>query len=129
VSLRYDPEQAVDPEDWLAADESERIESVQRYHRRKRIRLPNDRAHAHALMHVIVENQVALGKEFPAESVLARLMREGLDRHEAVHAIAWVLARHFYRALKGGASASDLNAEYVAGIQRLTAEAWRNQAS
>jgi hypothetical protein len=125
--LRYDPEEAVDPEEWLASDESERIESVRRYHRRKRIRLPNDRLHAHSLMHVVVENQVALGKEFPAESVLARLMREGLDRHEAIHAMASVLAGHIYRALKGGGGASDLNAEYVERLQRLTAEAWRNQ--
>jgi hypothetical protein len=124
--LRYDPEEAVDPEEWLASDEQERIEAVRRYHRRKKIRMPNDRAHA--VMHVVVENQVALGKEFPAESVLARLMREGLDRHEAVHAIASVLARHMFRALKGG-DGSDLNPKYVEGIQRLTAEAWRNQTS
>jgi hypothetical protein len=125
VSLRYDPEEAVEPEEWLASDEDERIESVRRHHRRKRIHLPNERIHA--VMHVIVENQVALGKEFPAESVLARLMREGLDRHEAIHAIASVLARHLFTALKGRVGASDLNAEYVEGIQQLTAEAWRNQ--
>jgi hypothetical protein len=127
MPLQYNPEEPVDPEEWLALDESERIESVRQYHRRRKIRLPNERLHA--VMHVIIENQVALGKAFPAESVLSRLVGEGLDRHEAVHAIGSVLAERLLTALKGGGGADDLGADYVDGIERLTAESWRKQGS
>ena len=123
--MRYDPDSQIDPEAWLAADESERIHAVREYHRRRRIRLPNDLAHA--TIHVIVENQVALGDEHAAESVLARLMSEGLDRHDAIHAIGSVLAEEFTRALKHE-SEYDVNAEYTKRLQRLTAESWRKQA-
>jgi hypothetical protein len=124
--LRYDPHQHIDPEDWNAVDEYERIQSVQEYHRRNRIRLPNERLHA--VIHTIVENQVALGDTYPAHAVLSRLMEEGLDRHEAIHAIGSVLADQMFAAAKeqGG---TDLNAEYVEGLNRLTAESWRTQAT
>ena len=74
--MEYNPNSRIDTEEWLAADEPERMEAVRRYHRRHKIRLPNDRVHA--IIHVIVENQVALGDSYPAKSVLVRLMREGL---------------------------------------------------
>jgi hypothetical protein len=46
--------------------------------------LPNERLHA--ATQLIVENRVALGKAYPVRSVLFRLMEEGLDRHDAIHA-------------------------------------------
>jgi len=82
---RYDPLKAPDPEEWLELDEQERIDLAQDYHRRARIKLPS--ALLHANMHAIVENQIALGDETPARRVLQRLMNEGLDRHQAIHAI------------------------------------------
>ncbi len=123
--MRYDPYQHIASEAWQALDESERIESVRRYHRRNRIRLPNERLHA--AIHVIVENQVALGDAFLARAVLLRLMEEGLDRHEAVHAIGSVLSEQLFSALKEGGGA-DLNARYVEKLNRLTAESWRKQS-
>jgi hypothetical protein len=63
--LRYDPYEHIDCDAWLALDESERTGQVVRYHRRQRIRLPNETIHA--AIHVIVENQVALGDAFPAK--------------------------------------------------------------
>ena len=123
--MRYDPYQHIASEAWQALDESERIESVRRYHRRNRIRLDNERLHA--AIHVIVENQVALGDTFLARAVLLRLMEEGLDRHEAVHAIGSVLSAQLFAALREEAGA-DLNAQYVEKLNRLTAESWRTQA-
>jgi hypothetical protein len=92
--LRYDPHEHVNSDAWRALDESERTRLVVRYHQRQRIRVPNETVHA--LVHVIVENQVALGDAFPAKSVLLRLMSEGLDRHDAVHAIGSVLSETFF---------------------------------
>ena len=124
--MRYNPDQHIDPEDWESHDEGEKIEAVRAYHRRQRIPLSNDRIHATFPM--AAENQVAMGDRHPAEAVLCRLMREGLNRHEAVHAIASVVARHVYRALQHEAEA-DLAATYKDELVSLTAESWLKQGS
>jgi len=89
--LQYDPLEAPEPEEWLAIDEAERIDLVKDYHRRARVRLPNEKLHA--VFHVVVENQITLGNEIPVQSTVQRLMAEGLDRHEAIHAIAFCARR------------------------------------
>src|ERR1700676_270077 len=82
--VQYDPLEAPEPEQWLALDEGERIHLAQSYHRRARVRLPNEKVHA--VLHVVVENQIALGDEMPVQRTVQRLIAEGLDRHEAIHA-------------------------------------------
>ncbi len=120
---RYDPLKAPDPEEWLALDEHERISLAQDYHRRARIRVPNERAHAAA--HAIVESQIALGDETPARRTAQRLMEEGLDRHEAIHAIGMVLFELMWELTQGPASDTDPNPAYFAALERLSAEDWR----
>lgn len=120
----YDPHKQMNCDAWLELDESERKLLVIRYHRRQRIRLPNETVHA--LIHVIVENQVALGDEYPVKAVLVRLMNEGLDRHEAIHAIGSVLSETFFGAMSGESAAKDLNEEYLEKLKTLSAESWRN---
>lgn len=100
----------------------ERIELISKYHRRARIRLPNVKVHA--VMHAVVENQIALGDELPVKKKLAQLMREGLDRHDAIHAIAWILSREMYWALKEPHKSPDMTKSYFAGLEDLTAENW-----
>jgi len=119
----YDPEQPIDPEGWNALDEAERQVLVERHHRKIHIKVPNLRAHA--AIHVVVENQVALGDEFPAQETLTRLMGEGLSRHDAIHAIGSVLAEHMWNLLKDDATDKDHNAEYSRQLEELTAESWR----
>lgn len=87
--IRYDPSQTPDPAEWLELDEQERVDRVERYHRRARIDLPN--LTLHATIHVAVENQLAADDE-PAVRALVRLMKEGLSRHDAVHAIGSLVA-------------------------------------
>jgi hypothetical protein len=122
-SMKYDPHVHIDPEAWQALDEGHRMELVREYHRRRRIRLPNERMHA--VIHATVENQVAMGDDFPAQAVLLRLMREGLDRHQAVHAIGSVLAEALFATLKTKANPTDMNAKYRERLNRLTARGWR----
>ena len=124
---QYDPHEHTNAGAWLELDESERMQLVRRYHRRQRIRLPNETIHA--VVHVIVENQVALGDEFPAKAVLLRLMKEGLDRHEAIHAIGSVLSEEFFVVMSGQEAGGDLNADYIEKLKSLTADSWRKQAS
>jgi hypothetical protein len=119
----YDPDASWDAADWLQTDEGERIELVSSFHRRKKIQLPN--AQLHAVIHVIVENQLALGEEVVAET-LARLRKEGLDRHDALHAIGSVLAQDLYELMQDGADATgDAYRRYLERLKKLTAKNWR----
>jgi len=120
----YNPEGPIDAQKWLKIDESERLYLVQQYHRKKRVRLPN--ARLHAVIHVVVENQVAMGAEIPVGSTLSRLMREGLSRHDAVHAIGTILAGHLYELMKEGPQSTDANSTYYRELDELTAESWLN---
>jgi hypothetical protein len=120
---RYDPLEAPDPEEWLAFDEQARIDLVLNYHRKARIRLPN--AKVHAIVHAMVETQIALEDETPARRTAQRLMDEGLDRHEALHATGWVLIEFMSDLMDEPESRSEPNAPYFAALERLTVEDWR----
>jgi hypothetical protein len=123
---RYDPLVAPDAEEWLALDEQERIDLARDYHRRARIRVPNTKVHA--TVHAIVETQIALGDETPARRTAQRLMDEGLDRHEAIHAIGWVLIDFMQDLMDTPELGSEPNALYFAALERLTVEDWRRLA-
>jgi len=118
----YDPDRAIDSDEWNTLDESERQSLVERYHRKKRIKMPN--LSLHAAIHVVVENQVALGGEIPVQETLARLMGEGLSRHEAVHAVGSVLTGILFDLSKYAEKDQDLNEDYYQQLEELTAESW-----
>jgi hypothetical protein len=118
----YDPLKPPDPEQWRSIDEQEQIQLVQDYHRRARIRVPN--AMVHAIIHVIVENQIALGDEIPVRRTMQRLIGEGLDRHESIHAVGSVLAGHVNDLLRGPEPDAEPNSSYYAALDRLTAKDW-----
>ena len=120
---RYDPLEAPASEEWLDLDESECIALVESYHRRARAVLPNLRAHA--TFHAIVESQAALGDETPVRRTLARLVEEGVDRHEAIHAVAAALSEHMFDLVRAASPPSDPNASYFAALEKLTIESWR----
>jgi hypothetical protein len=118
----YDPYAAPDPKAWQALDEDERLSQVEAYHHRTGFQA--ERIRAHAVFHVIVENQIALGDEAPARRTLDRLMGEGLDRHEAIHALGSVVSDQIHRLMQDE-SAADPNEELYAAMEQLTAEGWR----
>jgi hypothetical protein len=119
--VTYNPEKTPPAAEWLALDESERIAMVESWHRRAGIHFPG--AKAHAIIHTVVENQIALGKTVIVES-LARLCTEGLSRHDAIHAIGSVLAKHMFHVLKG-TSGPDSTEDYYDRVRRLTATDWQ----
>jgi len=123
---RYDPLEAPEAQEWLALDEQERIDLVLNYHRKARIRLPN--AKVHAIIHAMVETQIALGDETPARRAVQRLINEDLDRHEAIHAIGWVLIEFMSDLMDEPESCAEPNAPYFAALEQLTAEDWRRAA-
>jgi hypothetical protein len=125
MTSQYDPLKPPDPEEWLSLDEGERLQLVEDYHRRARVRLPNIKVHA--AMHAVVETQIALGDEIPVHRTALRLLDEGLDRHEAIHAIASVLAGHMFDLTRTPQPVPDAdpNPKYFAALEELTAKSWR----
>lgn len=119
---KYDPLVAPEPAAWLALDEGERLILVEDYHARHRIKLPN--AHIHATAHVIVENQIAEGDAIPVRKKARQLMAQGLDRHDAIHAIGSVLMGHLANVARGKISGPDPNQRYFSALRRLTAQKW-----
>ena len=59
----------------------------------------------------------------PARRTAQRLMDEGLDRHEAIHAIGSMFAKFILRSTPE--SVAEPNAPYFAALERLTARGWR----
>ncbi len=118
--MRYDPADAPDPSAWLEADEGERLEAIIRYHKRAKERGGN--LHAHSAVHAAVENQLAEGLGATVRA-MSRLVAQGLDRHDAVHAIGSVMAKQIYGVLQKRRPYD--SAEYAAQLDELTAESWR----
>ena len=72
---------------------------------------------------MIVENQLA--EHLPSvEAALQRLLVEGLDRHDALHAVASVLAEHLSNILKGHSPGADPNEPYYRALEKLAVETW-----
>jgi Domain of unknown function (DUF1841) len=109
---------------WLELDETERIDAVMDYHRRAKVVPENLKLHA--MTHVVVENQVALGEATTVPATLNRLMNEGLDRHEAIHAIGNILMRIMLDAVRNDDGGGDINAKYSRELATLTAVGWRS---
>ena len=120
---RYDPNRAPEPAKWLELDEEERIVLIERFHRK----LPEhaQSLKAHASVHAAVETQLALNDPPSAREALTRLMGEGLDRHEAIHAIASILAEYLFEALRGSGAKDTSNDAYAQALSRVTAASWR----
>ena len=124
--MRYDPAVAPHPKKWLALDESEQIALIEDYHRRAGIELPQ--ATLHAAIHAVIERQLAEQLP-PVLNAFERLRggEEGLDRHDAVHALGGVLAEHMRQLMNAELDESNPNASYFAALDRLTAASWRRE--
>ena len=116
---RYHPQSTPNAQVWLALDEDEHILLVERAHRRVAHKLPNVKLHA--VFHVIVENQLAMGVSSVRET-LDRLRSEGLSRHDAIHAIGSVVVSDVHGMLS---EQKPHDAErYRQALAELTAEKW-----
>jgi hypothetical protein len=120
----YDPAVAPEPAEWLEIDEQLRVALAEEYHKSAQVQYPN--LTLHAAFHVIVENQLAEGVQSTVTAV-ARLMGEGVSRHDAIHAIGSVLAEQIQQAAKS----QDPNYGEVAQawfdtkVARLKAKDWK----
>jgi hypothetical protein len=120
----YDPAVAPEPATWLELDEQLRIALAEQYHNSKDIKLPDVRVHA--TFHVIVENQLAEGIQATVTAV-ARLMGEGVSRHDAIHAIGSALVEHMQEAStsKDPKFGTVAQGRLDAKLARLKGEDWK----
>lgn len=111
------------------------MELIEVYHRRARIRLPN--LALHAAIQTMVDNHVAMGDELPVRRTVERLVREGLDRHEALHAVGGETMAYMFEMMQSAGEAVPGNGEtaevaalarYKAAVEALTASRWLAEA-
>ncbi len=117
----YDPDVAPDPEEWLALDEMERIDAALVYHDFMGFEAGSPKLHAG--LHATVETQTAMGDVSPAGATLRRLVDEGLERHDAIHAIGAILVVILADLVREGAT-GESNERYAAELNELTAAKW-----
>lgn len=119
----YDPSKNINGKEWLSLDEDHRLNLVEEFHLTLDQEDDGSSITAHCAMHVAVENQLA-GDEVPkTNQVLEKLLRQGLDRHEAIHAIAAVLAKELFSLMKANQGEFSVKT-YSRKLDRLTAKRW-----
>ena len=122
----YDPETAPDAAEWLALEEDERVDRISAYHRRAKVTLPNRQVHA--VLHSVVENQIAEEMQTVRETVV-RLQKEGLSRHDALHAVGSVLVGRLHALMQAGARAQVEVEAYFQELRSLSAKRWLREGS
>jgi hypothetical protein len=122
MMTEYNPLQAPDPDEWLALDESERIQLVLKYHTQTQEEMPN--ITIHSTIHAVVENQAAMGDELPVREAVDRLMKEGLNRHDAIHAVGSILIKYIFDVSTGKNISEDFSQDYFDEVSELTAQKW-----
>ncbi len=126
--LGYDANVAVDAAAWSALEERERLSRVAKYHHAtlKSAQMPPS-MQRHAAMHVIVESQLADAAPPEARGALERLQREGMSRHDAIHAIGWLATEHMKRAVAKQRPVDDKS--YANDLAALTVASWLRMAA
>ena len=119
----YDPSKQLISDEWLDLEESERIRLVRIFHEALDDDLPEDALEMHTMFHVIVENQLAEKVELIPETI-AKLTRQGLDRHEAIHAIAAIVSEDIFDLWKGNKKEFSPK-QYRRKLEKITAKRWR----
>ena len=93
--------------------------------------LAPSQAKLHAVTHVVVENILAEGTVDGASAKLRELVADGLDRHEAIHAIGTAVTEIIFETLRSTDDATTPEQSQQLLAQRLaevTASSWRGLA-
>ncbi|HHI78554.1 MAG TPA: DUF1841 domain-containing protein [Planctomycetes bacterium] len=123
--MKYDPLTGPDSEWWLGLEEQEKLALILEQHELSGVEIPGIRLHA--AIHTVVENQLAMGIP-DVQETLDRLVADGLDRHEALHAIGRVLADLIYDTIHQHWDWKNLDPMpegYFRELRELTVEKWR----
>ncbi|MGE0867524.1 MAG: DUF1841 family protein [Kofleriaceae bacterium] len=119
----YNAEQAPDPAGWLAMSETRRIKAVEAHHRTLDAHPDTPNSQLHAMVHMIVENQLAGNDPPEVRSTVDRLVNAGLTRHEAIHAVGSVVAEAMFNITR---SRDVFDPVVMArSLKKLRPEQWR----
>jgi hypothetical protein len=119
---KYDPAHSINSQEWLALDEATQIQLVRDFHVKLGLEMPDDALMVHSSIHVIVENQQAMGVYLIPETI-TKLTRQGLDRHEAIHVIGAILSEDIFDLIKG--NITELSpTKYRRKLEKITAKRW-----
>ncbi len=121
IMKNYHPSHTPSPEEWLELDESLRIDLVRKSHDAAGVEFEKGAENIHSVIHVIVENQLAMEVE-PVPSTISKLIRQGLSRHESIHAIGAVLSEDLFEVMKNGQEHNIK--KYRKRLDKLTAKRW-----
>ncbi len=119
---KYDALTPPAPEEWLQLDEAEQQLLVEDYHHGLADELPS--LQMHVLAHMIAETQVAMGSSTRAAATVERLLGEGLDRHDAIHAVGSVVMSLIAELMQEPPSGRDVKADLDERLDELTATSW-----
>jgi hypothetical protein len=100
--LTYDADVTPEPTGWLAEDDQLKAHAVESHHATLTDHVETPNMTMHALIHVIVENQLALGDPPEVRTTLARLVTAGVTRHDAIHALGSVVVDALFEVQKSG---------------------------
>lgn len=120
----YNPDEPLNKSEWLVLDDEERKRLVSNFHESSGEEFQDDGALAmHSYMHVVVENQIATNVDLVQETI-TKLVRQGLSRHEALHAISAIIVKDIFDMLKE--TKSDFcPKKYRRKLEKITAKRWR----
>ena len=80
----------------------------------------------HVGMHVLVEQQIARNQPPEVTQALGRLRRDGMRRHDAVHAIGFILTEHMKQAMEARTPVDE--SAYGRELSKLTLKSWLQMA-
>ncbi len=118
----YNPNTSIDAESWLALDEEARMALVYAFHSGLDLDMTEDALRVHASLHVIIENQLAMGVELIPET-FAKLKRQGLKRHEIIHAIGAIISEDIFNIASGVIDEFSPK-KYRRKLEKITAKRW-----
>ncbi len=119
----YDPSIQPNVEEWLEATDDEKTTLVREYHEENEEDLDDKALTIHSSVHVIVENQLAMGVELLPETI-AKLTRQGLSRHESIHAIGAIITEDIFDIVRGNKNEFSPK-QYRRKLEKITAKRWR----
>ncbi|MFB6263639.1 MAG: DUF1841 family protein [Bradymonadaceae bacterium] len=93
--FEYDPSNEPAADRWLELDEDDRIRAILDYHEQLDAGDHPEPGswETHAVMHAVIETQLASGEPAETREAYEALREEGLNRHTALHALGREVAR------------------------------------
>jgi hypothetical protein len=119
LPLVYDPNdlRGPDPKRWMAASEDARVASIAHFHELTGAEY-GENFELHAAIHGAIESQLAAGSPPELTGALDRLIKGGVNRHDAVHAVGAALATHLFDTARAEGDAPELD-DYVDALDAL----------